>query len=327
MYQSKLNLRETSRAIKLVKDTFQQNFKTALGLERVSAPLFVADSSGLNDNLSGVERVVGFDLLDGGEMVSVVQSLAKWKRMALARYGFLPGEGLYTDMNAIRRDETMDALHSVYVDQWDWEKVITQETRNAETLKVIVKKIVKTIAETQTALKKIYPQLTLDICDDVFFITAEELLQKYPTLSPKERENAITKEKKTVFITQIGGLLSNGAKHDDRAPDYDDWSLNGDILMWYEPLQLAMEMSSMGIRVDAESLDRQLTLAKADDRRAFPFHQALLNNRLPRTIGGGIGQSRLCMLILEKIHIGEVQVSVWNDATLKYCWENNIELL
>jgi len=327
MYKSILNIRETQTAIKLVKDSFQMNFKSVLNLERVTAPLFVEENSGLNDDLNGTERFVSFDLLDGGEQVTVVQSLAKWKRMALKKYGFAPGEGLYTDMNAIRRDETMDALHSVYVDQWDWEKVLTKETRNIETLKDTVRIIVKEIAETKKKLKRIYPELKLDICEDVFFITTEELLQKYPGLTPKERENAIAKEKGSVFLMQIGGAMSNGMRHDGRAPDYDDWDLNGDILFWYEPLERAMEISSMGIRVNAESLDRQLKIAKADNRRAYPFHQDLLNDRLPLTIGGGIGQSRMCMLILEKIHIGEVHVSVWSEAVLKECREKGIEFL
>jgi aspartate--ammonia ligase len=327
MYKSILNLRETEKAIKLVKDSFEGILADALNLERVSAPLFVTDSSGLNDDLNGIERPVGFDLLDGGEKVSVVQSLAKWKRAALRRYGFEPGVGLYTDMNAIRRDELMDSLHSVYVDQWDWEKVITKEDRNIDTLKAVVRKIVKAIARTKELVHREYKELNLKITEEVFFITTEELLQKYPGSSPKERENMITKEHQTVFIMQIGEKLSNGQKHDGRAPDYDDWQLNGDILFWYEPLGLALEISSMGIRVDAESLCYQLKAAGCESRKTLPYHKALLNGELPLSIGGGIGQSRLCLMLLEKIHVGEVQVSVWNDKVQEACRKQGIELL
>jgi aspartate--ammonia ligase len=327
MYKPALNLRETEKAIKLVKDSFERILAEALNLERISAPLFVTDSSGLNDDLNGVERPVGFDLLDGGEKVSVVQSLAKWKRAALQRYGFEPGVGLYTDMNAIRRDEIMDSLHSVYVDQWDWEKVITRQDRNLDTLKDVVRKIVKSIARTKQIVRHEYKELDLDICEDVFFITTEELLHKYPGLPPKERENRITKEHKTVFIMQIGDMLSNGEKHDGRAPDYDDWQLNGDILFWYEPLGFALEISSMGIRVDAESLSYQLKAAGCESRKDLPYHKALFSGALPLTIGGGIGQSRLCLLLLEKIHIGEVQASVWNERVQTECRGQGVELL
>lgn len=327
MYKSTLNLRETEKAIKLVKDNFERTLAATLNLERVSAPLFVPDKSGLNDDLNGVERPVVFDLLDGGENVSVVQSLAKWKRMALKRYGFEPGVGLYTDMNAIRRDEVMDCLHSVYVDQWDWEKVMTQQDRTIETLKDVVRKIVKSIAHTKQLVSHEYKALDLRISEEVFFITTEELLQKYPGLSPKERENMIAKEHQTVFIMKIGGKLSDGEKHDGRAPDYDDWQLNGDILFWYEPLGLALEISSMGIRVDAASLNYQLKEAGCESRRNLPYHKALLNGELPLTIGGGIGQSRLCLMLLEKIHIGEVQASVWNDKVQTECRKQGIELL
>lgn len=327
MYIPVLDLRDTERAIKLVKDSFERLLASSLNLERVSAPLFVPVNSGLNDDLNGIERPVGFDIKDGGENVSVVQSLAKWKRMALKRYGFEPGVGLYTDMNAIRRDEYLDDLHSVYVDQWDWEKVILNHDRNQETLKDTVRKIVKSIADTKKIVSGCFKNLSLEINEDVFFITTEELLRKYPGLTPKERENEIAREYKTVFIMQIGGRLSNGERHDGRAPDYDDWQLNGDILFWYEPLSIAMELSSMGIRVDAESLRYQLKEAGCEDRSSLPYHKALLNNELPYTIGGGIGQSRLCLMLLEKIHIGEVQASVWNDRVHKQCAEHGITLL
>lgn len=327
MYKPALNLRETEKAIKLVKDSFEGILADALNLERVSAPLFVTDKSGLNDDLNGVERAVGFDLLDGGEMVSVVQSLAKWKRAALKRYGFEPGVGLYTDMNAIRRDELMDNLHSVYVDQWDWERIITRQNRNIETLQAVVIKIVKAIAQTKELVHREYEELNLKISEEVFFITTEELLQKYPGTSPKERENMIAREHKTVFIMQIGDKLSNGEKHDGRAPDYDDWQLNGDILFWYEPLGLALEISSMGIRVDAEALLYQLKAAGCEHRQNLPYHKVLLEGELPLTIGGGIGQSRLCLMLLEKIHVGEVQASVWSEKIQAECREQGIELL
>jgi len=326
MYQPILNLRETEKAIKQVKDSFERNLASALNLERVSAPLFVPEN-GLNDDLNGVERPVRFDLADGGEQVSIVYSLAKWKRLALKRYNYKPGEGLYTDMNAIRRDEVMDCTHSVYVDQWDWEKVITREERNLETLQNTVRTIVKTIVQTKRELRSLYPGLTLDLNEEVFFITTEELLQKYPDCTPKERENRIAREHKTVFIMQIGDKLSNGEKHDGRAPDYDDWQLNGDILFWYEPLSMAFEISSMGIRVDARSLEYQLKASGCEDRKKYEFHQALLNDELPLTIGGGIGQSRLCMMLLEKVHIGEVQASVWSQRVLEECARQGIELL
>lgn len=327
MYKPVLNLRETERAIKLVKDTFEKLLADELNLERVSAPLFVPDSSGLNDDLNGIERPVCFDLLDGGENVSVVQSLAKWKRMALKRYDFEPGVGLYTDMNAIRRDEHLDNLHSIYVDQWDWEKIILKQQRNIDTLKDTVRSIVKAIVMTKRIVNYHYSKLNLEVCEDIFFITTEELLQKYPNLTAKERENEIVKEHKTVFIMQIGDKLSNGERHDGRAPDYDDWQLNGDIMFWYEPLSVALELSSMGIRVDAETLEYQLKAAGCENRSTLPYHKSLLNNELPYTIGGGIGQSRLCLMLLEKIHIGEVQASVWNDAVHKDCDSQGIELL
>ena len=326
-YSSKLSPRQTEQAIKTVRDSFEDRLCTALNLSRVSAPMMVRPESGLNDDLNGVERPVQFDCLDGVENVTVVHSLAKWKRQALKRYEFAVGEGIYTDMNAIRRDEIMDNLHSIYVDQWDWEKVIDKDQRNLDTLKSHVRKIVDCICDVKEILKQQYPALSLSINRDICFITSEELLQKYPDLPAKERENAICKEYGTVFVMQIGDLLSNGEKHDGRAPDYDDWALNGDLLFWYEPLCCALEISSMGIRVDSKSLYSQLQKADALNRLEFPFHKALYNNELPLTIGGGIGQSRLCMLILEKKHIGEVQASVWNDRVHKKCEEEGIILL
>lgn len=327
MYKSLLNLIDTERAIKLVKDSFEKKLAESLNLIRVSAPLFVADDSGLNDDLNGTERAVGFDLLDGGEKASIVHSLAKWKRYALKRYGFEKGCGLYTDMNAIRRDEMMDNVHSIYVDQWDWEMVIDKCERNVETLKNTVKKIVSAVCETKRLVSEQYPVLKAEISDDVYFITSEELLRLYPLLNPKQRENEICKKYGTVFVMQIGAVLSNGEKHDGRAPDYDDWSLNGDILFWYPPLGCALEISSMGVRVDEKSLKEQLTAAGCTDRMRFPFHKALLDGQLPYTIGGGIGQSRICMMLLEKIHIGEVQASLWNDRIYKQCEKEGIELL
>ncbi len=327
MYKSLLNLIDTERAIKLVKDSFEKKLAESLNLIRVSAPLFVADDSGLNDDLNGTERAVGFDLLDGGEKASIVHSLAKWKRYALKRYGFEKGCGLYTDMNAIRRDEMMDNVHSIYVDQWDWEMVIDKCERNVETLKNTVKKIVLAVCETKRLVSEQYPVLKAEISDDVYFITSEELLRLYPSLNPKQRENEICKKYGTVFVMQIGAVLSNGEKHDGRAPDYDDWSLNGDILFWYPPLNCALEISSMGVRVDEKSLKEQLTAAGCTDRMRFPFHKALLDGQLPYTIGGGIGQSRICMMLLEKIHIGEVQASLWNDRIYKQCEKEGIELL
>ncbi len=327
MYKSLLNLIDTERAIKLVKDSFEKKLAESLNLIRVSAPLFVADDSGLNDDLNGTERAVGFDLLDGGEKASIVHSLAKWKRYALKRYGFEKGCGLYTDMNAIRRDEMMDNVHSIYVDQWDWEMVIDKCERNVETLKNTVKKIVSAVCETKRLVSEQYPVLKAEISDDVYFITSEELLRLYPSLNPKQRENEICKKYGTVFVMQIGAVLSNGEKHDGRAPDYDDWSLNGDILFWYPPLNCALEISSMGVRVDEKSLKEQLTVAGCTDRMRFPFHKALLDGQLPCTIGGGIGQSRICLMLLEKIHIGEVQASLWNDRIYKQCEKEGIELL
>ena len=326
-YQSVLNMYDTQTAIGLLKRTFEERLCLALNLKRVSAPLFVDPTTGLNDDLNGVERPVRFDLKETGMEAVVVHSLAKWKRMALATYGFSEGEGLYTDMNAIRRDEKMDNLHSVYTDQWDWEKIITRETRTEDYLKKVVQGIVGAICDTLDFLKCRYPQLNVDLQRNVSFITAQELEDLYPTLTSKERENAYLKEHKTAFIMQIGDKLKSGKPHDGRAPDYDDWKLNGDILFWNERLGCAFEISSMGIRVDEKSLDEQLEKANANDRRALPFHKALLNGELPLTMGGGIGQSRLSMLLLDKAHIGEVQVSLWDEETKKICKENGIVLL
>ncbi len=326
-YQSVLNMYDTQTAIGLLKRTFEERLCLALNLKRVSAPLFVDPTTGLNDDLSGKERPVKFDLKETGKDAVVVHSLAKWKRMALAAYGFSEGEGLYTDMNAIRRDEEMDNLHSVYTDQWDWEKIITKETRTADYLKKVVQGIVGAICDTLDFLKCRYPQLDVELNRTVSFITAQELEDLYPTMSGKERENAYLKEHKTAFIMQIGDTLRSGKPHDNRAPDYDDWKLNGDILFWNEKLGCAFEISSMGIRVDESSLDEQLTKANANERRTLPFHKALLNGELPLTMGGGIGQSRLSMLLLDKAHIGEVQVSLWDDETKKICKENGIVLL
>lgn len=316
-YAPKLSLYQTQSAISLIKRVFQDSLAHALHLKRVSAPLFVEPSSGLNDDLNGIERPVGFDIPFAQAEAQVVHSLAKWKRMALYRYDIFPGKGLYTDMNAIRRDEELDNLHSIYVDQWDWEKVITEESRNEFTLHQTVQDIVNCICDTQLTVRGKYPQL----CDtpllnrEVYFVTSQELEDRYPDMTAKQREYAVTKEHGTVFIQGIGGKLKSGKRHDGRAPDYDDWSLNGDIFFYHAVLDCAMEISSMGIRVDPETLDRQLTLAGCDDRRALPFHKMLLAGELPLTMGGGIGQSRLCMLLLGKAHIGEVQSSIWDEAT------------
>ena len=326
-YKDKLSLRETQRAIKIVKDNFQQMLAAELNLDRVTAPVIVTNASGINDDLNGVERKVEFEMKETGETAEIVQSLAKWKRLALHRYGYQPDEGLYADMNAVRRDDDLDNLHSLFVDQWDWERVITPDERNIDFLKAIVKKIVKAAADTQNALCLTFPQLNKTIVRDVFFITTQELEDMYPELSPREREDRITREHKTVFIMQIGDLLKSCVKHDGRAPDYDDWSLNGDIMVWNDVLGRAFELSSMGIRVDAQSLKSQLEKADATDRMCYSYHKMIADNTLPLTIGGGIGQSRLCMQMLEKAHIGEVQVSVWPDEMRKKCMEHGIFLL
>ena len=326
-YQPALGLYETQKAIGLIKNIFQVKLCAALHLKRVTAPLFVDPATGLNDDLNGVERPVGFDIPAVGIEGQVVHSLAKWKRLALHDYNFFVGNGLVADMNAIRRDEELDNLHSIYVDQWDWEKVIDESTRNEAYLKDTVRRIVSAICSTLDELKWQFSSLDTDLCRDVFFLTAQELEDMYPQLTPKEREAVITKKHKTVFIQQIGGKLRRGQPHDGRAPDYDDWSLNGDLLFWHEPLQCPLEISSMGIRVNPESLDRQLTEAGCDNRRELPFHKMLLNGQLPLTIGGGIGQSRLCMLLLGKANIGEVQASLWDEETKRLCKEAGIVLL
>ena len=328
-YHSCLSLYDTQKAISLIKRVFEDTLCGNLNLSRVSAPLFVEASTGLNDDLNGVERPVSFDVPDIGRDAQVVHSLAKWKRLALHRYDFRPGKGLYTDMNAIRRDETLDNIHSIYVDQWDWEKVITPEERNVAYLKATVQSIVDAIVSTQRTLRAIYPQLNTvpDLVPEVTFITTQELEDRYPELTPKERENAITRECGTVFLMQIGGKLRSGQPHDGRAPDYDDWTLNGDLLVYNRVLGTAFELSSMGIRVDPAALDRQLTLSGCENRRTLPFHRMLLAGKLPLTIGGGIGQSRLCMFLMGTAHIGEVQSSVWDDDTMQKCEAAGIFLL
>lgn len=326
-YKSSLTPYETQITIGALKRTFEDNIKNSLNLKRVSAPLFVDGSTGLNDDLNGTERAVEFDIMETKTNAQVVHSLAKWKRMALYKYSFNPFEGLYTDMNAIRRDEEMDNLHSIYVDQWDWEMIINRESRNIEYLKTVATKVVNAICDAQEVIAKTSKKILPTLQREISFVTTQQLEDMYPTLSPKQRENEYLKEHKTAFIMQIGDLLKSGVKHDGRAPDYDDWALNGDIVFWNELLGCAFEVSSMGIRVDAKSLDEQLKKADCDDRRELPFHQALLENKLPLTLGGGIGQSRLCMLLLGKAHIGEVQVSIWDEETLKECKNAGIELL
>lgn len=326
-YKSPLTIYEMQRAIEYIKKNFQYNLSSELNLKRVSAPLFVDEASGLNDNLNGVERPVSFDVPAVGKDGQVVHSLAKWKRFALKKYEFFEGNGLYTDMNAIRRDEELDNIHSVYVDQWDWEKIISSQDRNIEYLKDTVKKIVEAICNTHGQLLNEFPVLNTKISKDVAFITTQELEDMYPDKSAKERENAFVKEHKTAFIMKIGGALKSGKPHDGRAPDYDDWELNGDILFWNDVLKMAFEVSSMGIRVDAESLDRQLTISGCDDRRKLPFHKMLLDGELPLTMGGGIGQSRLCMLLIGTAHIGEVHSSMWDENTVQECEKAGVMLL
>ena len=326
-YHSCLSLYDTQKAISLIKRVFEDTLCGNLNLSRVSAPLFVEASTGLNDDLNGVERPVSFDVPDIGRDAQVVHSLAKWKRLALHRYDFRPGKGLYTDMNAIRRDETLDNIHSIYVDQWDWEKVISAEDRNVAYLKRTVRDIVSAVSETSSALNVAFPSLHTKLPSEVFFITTQELEDLYPDLTPKQREDEICKKKGVVFLMQIGKILKSGIKHDGRAPDYDDWELNGDILYWNEVLGHAFEISSMGIRVDPKSLDSQLTIAGCDDRRALPFHKMLLGGELPLTMGGGIGQSRLCMLLIGTAHIGEVQASLWDADTRRLCEDAGVLLL
>ncbi len=326
-YQSKLSIYETQLAIGSLKRIFEENLCRALNLKRVSAPLFVDSQSGLNDNLNGIERPVCFETKENDMHAEIVHSLAKWKRLALHRYNFPAGEGIYTDMNAIRRDEDMDNIHSIYFDQWDWERVITKQERSLPFLKQIVCNIVSAICDTHEMINDIFPALEKTVTRNVSFITSQELEDMYPDLSPKQREDVYVKEHKTVFIMQIGKTLKSGKKHDGRAPDYDDWEMNGDILMYNKVLDSALEISSMGIRVDSEALDRQLKLSNCEDRRKLMFHKMLLNNELPLTIGGGIGQSRLCMLLLQKAHIGEVQVSIWDKLTQDNCRKAGIMLL
>ncbi len=326
MRASENNIIETEVAIKFIKDVFERELARNLNLTRVSAPLFVFPESGLNDNLNGVERPVAFDVLDIGRDVEVVHSLAKWKRMALAKYGFADGEGLYTDMNAIRRDETLDALHSIYVDQWDWEKIISPSARNFDTLKAAVNSIYSALLSTEAALSERFGTASV-LPKRIEFMTTAQLEAEYPGLSPKERENAVTKRLGAVFLMQIGAPLKDGVPHDGRAPDYDDWLLNGDILLWDETLSRAFEISSMGIRVDEAAMRRQLAAAGCEDRAALPFHRALLSGELPQTMGGGIGQSRICMFLLGKHHIGEVQASVWPESMVEECEKQGIHLL
>ena len=326
-YRMKLTNNELQRAIELIHNEFQHELTVRLNLHRVSAPLFVDGKTGLNDDLNGVERPVSFDIPDVGTDGQVVHSLAKWKRLALKRYEFKEGTGLYTDMNAIRRDEEVDNLHSIYVDQWDWEKTIRPEDRKVQYLKDTVREIVSCICDTAAVLRNAYPVLTFRPDRDVYFITTQELEDRFPYLTPSERENEICRLHRTVFLMQIGKVLNSGERHDGRAPDYDDWNLNGDILMWNPVLRRSFEVSSMGIRVDAAALDRQLTAAGCDYRRELPFHQMLLKGQLPQSIGGGIGQSRLCMLLLGTCHIGEVQASLWDRETIEGCEKAGVRLL
>ncbi|MBQ8427131.1 MAG: aspartate--ammonia ligase [Clostridia bacterium] len=326
-YESTLNLLQTEIAIKFIKDTFEKELAKALKLTRVSAPLFVCPETGLNDNLNGYERAVRFDVADIGKDVEIVQSLAKWKRMALAKYGFEAESGLYTDMNAIRRDETLDAIHSVYVDQWDWEKIITKEDRKLSYLKKTVKSIYKALLKLSKAVSTKYPEIKNSLPSDITFISTKQLEKDYPSLSRKERETAVAKKYGAVFIYQIGWPLSDGMPHDGRAADYDDWKLNGDILLWYDVLGIALEISSMGIRVDETSLVKQLKKKKELFKLENPYCKDIIDGKLPLTIGGGIGQSRLCMYFLKKAHIGEVQASIWSDKAIQENAEKGIHLL
>lgn len=327
-YHSELNLHDTQIAIKTVKDFFQNQIAQRLQLSRVSAPLFVDPLSGLNDNLNGVERPVSFDILEqNGKMAEVVQSLAKWKRYALQKYGFSCGEGIYTDMNAIRRDEITDNIHSIFVDQWDWEKIIRKEDRTLETLRDTVKSVYKCLRKTEKYMAIQYDYIEEILPHDIFFVTTEELQEMFPDSTPKEREYHIAKQKGAVCIMKIGDSLSDGKPHDGRAPDYDDWSLNADIVVYYPVLDIALELSSMGIRVDKDALLSQLKKAGCEERASLPFQQAVINEKLPFTIGGGIGQSRICMFFLRKAHIGEVQSSLWPEEIAKECEKNGIRLL
>ena len=327
-YEPAIGLRETQVAIKIIKDFFQRELAKQLNLTRVSAPLFVLPESGLNDNLNGVERPVSFGIKEQKDRpAEIVHSLAKWKRMALKQYGFQPGEGLYTDMSAIRRDEDTDNIHSLYVDQWDWEKIITREERTRETLELIVKAVYKALKVTEDYMAYEYEYIGRYLPDHIEFVTTQQLEDMYPDCTPKEREYKIAKLHKAVFIEQIGDKLKSGEKHDGRAPDYDDWKLNGDILFWFDTLNCALEISSMGIRVDEKALEEQLQKAGCEERRHLLYHQMLLNGELPYTIGGGIGQSRLCMLLLDRAHVGEVQASIWPKEMREECRKNHIFLL
>lgn len=326
-YQADLNLHDTQIAIKTVKDFFQQTLAQKLNLLRVSAPVFVNPTSGLNDNLNGVERPVSFDIKGQNEEAEIVHSLAKWKRYALKKYGFSHGEGLYTDMIAIRRDEDLDNIHSIYVDQWDWEKVINKEERNMDMLIQTVRAIYSALRKTEKYMAVQYDYIEEILPREISFVTTQELVDMYPECTPKEREYKIAKEKGAVFLMQIGKALRDGERHDGRAPDYDDWELNGDILVYYPVLDIALELSSMGIRVDEKSLDKQLTLSGCDDRRKLDFQKAILNKELPYSIGGGIGQSRICMFFLRKAHIGEVHVSLWPDEVLEEAKAHGLQLL
>ena len=326
-YNPVLNLRDTEIAIKLVKDFFETELSRALNLTRVSAPIMVSPESGLNDNLNGVERPVAFDVLETGKTVEIVHSLAKWKRMALKNYGFSVGEGLYTDMNAIRRDEETDNIHSIFVDQWDWERILGPNERNEETLRKIVSDIYMTLRKTEGYVCAHYPFIKPELPDEIAFVSTQELEDKYPTLSPKEREYRAVRRYGAVFLMGVGGKLKSGKIHDGRAPDYDDWSLNGDILLYDPLLDISLEVSSMGIRVDPETLMRQLKERGCEERAELPFQKALLNGELPQTIGGGIGQSRMCVYFLRKAHVGEVQASMWPDDVVDACHRANIQLL
>ena len=325
-YVSALNVRDTQVAIKKIKDFFERDLAMALNLTRVSAPLFVNSESGLNDNLNGVERPVNFDI-HSGENIEIVHSLAKWKRLALKEYGFKVGEGLYTDMIAIRRDETMDNIHSMYVDQWDWERIITKEQRTEKTLKETVRSIYSSLRRTEKYISELYPYIERELPDEITFVTSQELEDRYPNLNSKEREKAAAKEYGAVFIMQIGGELKSGKIHDGRAPDYDDWTLNGDIIVYFPVLDIPFELSSMGIRVDEDALMRQLKIRGCEDRKELAFHKALLNCELPYTIGGGLGQSRICMYFLRKAHIGEVHSSYWTEDIRKDCENAGVKLL
>lgn len=327
-YQAVLDIKETEIGIKFVKDFFERELAKQLNLTRVSAPLFVRPETGLNDNLNGVERPVSFGIKEQNDKeVEIVQSLAKWKRQALKRYDFLSGEGLYTDMSAIRRDEDTDNIHSIYVDQWDWEKIIDKNERNIETLKQVVRKVYAALKNTESYIASKYDYIKETLPEEISFMTSQELEDKYPKLTPKERENLVAREKGAIFIMQIGGALTSGERHDGRAPDYDDWNLNGDIIVYYPVLDIALELSSMGIRVDEDSLLKQLNISGCMDRAELPFQKALLNKELPYTIGGGIGQSRICMFYLRKAHIGEVQSSIWPLEVMEEADRKELHLL